>query len=153
MKPYVLLVTSLILFLVACKKDKLEGDKSILIGKWEWTHSYYAFKQCDPPAITSTLTPESESTNYSIEFHEKGKVDFLVNEAVQESYRVVCGEYWGTPGLIEGYIYSNINLNGNENNKLDGYIINQDTLMIIRGFPYYDPEDNCENYTNYFVRK
>ncbi|MBN4070870.1 hypothetical protein JYT72_00040 [Crocinitomix catalasitica] len=95
MKPSLLLFTSLIILFASCKKDKLEGDKDILIGEWEWTYSNYYFEQCNPPSILQILTPESENVNYTIKFYEKGKVDFITNGNIVETYRIIFAKFRG----------------------------------------------------------
>jgi len=55
----------------SCRKEKLEGDHAVLVGKWEWYHTYGSGSTNRPGAIDDT--PEEKGITYEIEFIEKGK--------------------------------------------------------------------------------
>ncbi|MBK9190362.1 MAG: hypothetical protein IPM77_02075 [Crocinitomicaceae bacterium] len=143
----------LIFVFFSCKKDKLEGDKEILIGTWEWYKTEKIYSLCNPPSIESQLTPSSEQTSFSITVYKNGKVTYI--EAGQEiaTYRIIFTSF-DKPNVcsLQGYKYFNINLDNNVNNVLQG-CVSEDSLVVIRNFPYPDPEDACENYTSYFVKQ
>jgi hypothetical protein len=62
----VLLVTSVLFS--TCRKEKLEGDFGLLVGKWKW---YKSTVLCDPK--TGLTCDEKATYNTEIEFIEKGK--------------------------------------------------------------------------------
>ena len=139
------------LMLVACKKDKLEGDSSILIGEWEWTYSDYFFSQCDPPASFKTIDPDSEEVNYSMKFHEKGIVEFYRDGNLIDKHRVVVEQFEIGFCFADTKFDFTIYPDNDKDNYISGCIGN-DKVVIGMGFPYYDHEDGCYNYTNYFDR-
>ena len=58
---------------LSCKKDRLKDEKEVFIGKWQWVYSEADLFLCDGfPLYDDTLTPQSESANYSLEFEKKG---------------------------------------------------------------------------------
>jgi len=134
--------------LLSCKKDKLEGDKSVLIGKWEWDYTYnnHDWSKELPQGIKDTLTPINTNTNYSIEFLEEGKIVFYKNDAVVKEKRIV-------------FNYFKLSVSGNYNVSL--YLDNDDTdefffvldenIIYNYQFPYVDEPLNIN--TNYFIKQ
>jgi len=73
-----------------CNKDKppvpdtLEGDKEILIGNWNWTHSYYKYNSCvQCCTLFDTLYSETNDI-YRMEIKKDGYIKFFKNDI--ESY-------------------------------------------------------------------
>jgi len=143
----------LVLIFIACKKDKLTDDKEILVGTWSWYKTEKVSSLCNPPSFETELTPTTENKNFEIKFFEKGKVEFYENNSNTHEYRIVFTLFGGSGcDYLDGYTYYGIDLDNNPELDLDGCICS-DTLIVIRGFPYSDPVNACENYTSYFVRK
>jgi len=146
------------LLTISCKKDKLAGDKEIFIGTWTWYKTEKKYSLCNPPSITLELTPLSEDKTYSIEFFEKGKVAFFENFQELSKYRIVfagfdstnCFDSNGNP--LINYFNFTIFLDNNSGSRIQG-CISADTLIVVKNFPFPDPEDACENYTSYFVKE
>jgi len=141
-----------IAFVTSCKKEKLEGDKSILIGDWEWIFTKDIVDYCDPDfSYTQILTPVTELTSFQLKFLEKGKVQFFQNNQLLETNRIVFEAFYpeDASDLDSTYTYFSIALD-NENSDLQGYF-NDDTMIVIRDFPH--PEGYCDITTSYFVRK
>lgn len=86
---YILLST-----LTACKKDnndKLEGEISFLVGKWEWQ---YSISHYDNPYIgvwnsTDTIYSSELPDNYQIEFHKEGRIRFMKNDQENTWYNLI----------------------------------------------------------------
>ncbi|MFT4662796.1 MAG: hypothetical protein ACI8XB_003089 [Patiriisocius sp.] len=137
----------------SCTKEKLKDDASILIGKWKWCYSSahidgFCSEQILFVSAGSTtyefFNPTSENTIYHIEFLEKGKIIFSEENTVLSEEKIL----WEMSEISTGkYFYE---LYFDKEIKLDG-IINQDTLMENRLFPF--PDTDCDDYTNFFVRE
>ena len=122
---YTLLIGCL---LVACKKDKLEGETSILEGKWKWSYSSEFIHNNFTGANTMNIRQASEFNDaYYIEFARKGKVKFLKNDDIEEENRVVFSIFRNENCEFINCKRFSIYLDNKENNKLTGFI-NQDTM-------------------------
>ena len=64
----------------ACKKEKLDGDRSILTGTWNWTETYLVNNYCSPDSLWNYQLAASAypDNNYSLEFQERGKSFFTI---------------------------------------------------------------------------
>ncbi|MBL4863233.1 MAG: hypothetical protein JKY09_09495, partial [Crocinitomicaceae bacterium] len=84
---YVLLIGFI---LIGCKKEKLEGEKSILEGRWKWIYSLEEKHNFLVGGSTyQDVSASSFPDTYFMEFDRKGKVKFLKNETIEEKYRIV----------------------------------------------------------------
>lgn len=142
--------------LLSCKKDKLTGDKSIFIGKWEWIYSMHKHNFCNgSPTTTDVITPASDGNNYAIKFYEKGIVKYYENE-----------NYLGKDRLVFSSFGSNCEYNANSisfgiymNNNLydEDYVfqgcIDSDTIIVEKGFPFQNYVKGCESYVSYFAKQ
>jgi hypothetical protein len=136
----------------SCKKDKLEGGKEILIGKWKWVYSTRSVRDnCDNPPVITILTPMSEGIDYSIDFKERGCVTFYKNQKKIEKYRIVFTG-WHPDLYIPGEHYFGIYLNNKSENNFSASI-KSDSLIERGFFPYKEIEGSCTSYANYFVRE
>lgn len=151
MKTILSLFLLSILFL-SCKKDKLNDDKEIFIGKWKWVYSVKTSQDnCDNPPIVTTLTPTTQGENYSIEFLKKGCAVFYKNGEKIDKYRIVFDDPFQLSS--SGYSEFEIHLNNKSENYFVGYIKN-DTLMELGWFfPFKGRNESCISYTNYFIRE
>jgi hypothetical protein len=148
---------TLILFLfsvsiIACKKEKLKEDGALMIGKWKWTSSsinHNVICNQDWPygegaSFYTVINPTTENTNYYIEFKEKGKIIFSQEQTELSEEKIL----WEMSEISTSkYFYE---MYFNDSLMLDG-IINEDTLMENRLFPF--PDTDCDDYTNFFVRE
>ncbi len=142
--------TSLLVLLFSCKKDKLEGDAAMLLGKWNWTSSTLVSNYCDPDSswIRKIDSESNEASNYSLEFLEKGKVIFRHNG----------GKVWNNRLVFESIEALNDSLYTHKfiihlNNRSDEPMIiwlGQDHLMM-HDYPK-DTDQECEEMFNHFVR-
>jgi hypothetical protein len=149
---YFILIFVCSLLLTSCKKEKLKDGGEAFIGKWKWTYSsinvyglcpqYQSFNPGS--SYFTSINPTTESTNYYIEFIEKGKVIFSQEQTELSEEKIL----WEMSEISTSkYFYE---MYFNDSLMLDG-IINQDTLMENRLFPF--PDTNCDDYTNFFVRQ
>jgi hypothetical protein len=150
-----LLILVLIGLVYSCKKEKLEGDKEIFIGKWKWIYTTHIHSFCDSdPNYTDILNPESEGAKYSMKFFENGIVKYYENENYLGRDRMIF-EYFLGEGCDVGYFKFSVFLDNDDENtakSFDGCISN-DSLILIRGFPFDQFEYGCEVYTSYFVKE
>jgi len=136
-----------IILLISCQKDNLVNDKSQLIGKWKWLYTEHSFGWCEYQPEFNTINPVSDPNNYSVEFLEKGKVEFYKNGILLEKGRIVF-EYFEIIDTDEFIYYFNVD--GKPDQPMYGSG-NKDTLNIT--YPYVESDPNCENYLNFFVRE
>ena len=143
-----IIILVLILSFQACKKDRLKEDKSILIGTWNWVYTEHYYGWCDGESYYETLTPESESEKFSIEFLKNGIVKFYSgNEELIEKKRIVFSEFKTISKDSVKYI---IKLNNDSEELISG----RATLYKQRVFHYpFDGVSGCENYVNYFIKQ
>jgi hypothetical protein len=141
--------------LLACKKDKLDGEKEILIGKWNWSYTIQSVNyNCDnyPPVVT-ILTPSTQGVEFSLEFNKKGCVTFYKNSKKIDKKRIVfTGWYLESPIYFPGYYRFGIWLNNKSENIFSGWV-KSDTLIDQGYFPYREDDGLCISYTNYFVKE
>lgn len=155
MSKHFLIICSLS-FLMGCKKDKLTGDKEILVGKWKWiyTESVYT-PNCNGSPSTTYYTPLSEGKEFELEFIKKGCVKFFENGNKNKKDRIVfTGEGWQitTTTLFYGYFNFNIFLDNKETDILSGYV-KGDTLILMGSFPKESSSQSCLSNFNYFIRE
>jgi len=143
-----IIILVLILSFQACKKDRLKEDKSILIGTWNWVYTEHYYGWCDGESYYETLTPESESEKFSIEFLKNGIVKFYSgNEELIEKKRIVF-DYFKT--IVPDTIKYSIKLNNKSDELLSGG--GGDTFQKLNQYPFKG-EYGCEDYDNYFVKQ
>ncbi|MCJ8290348.1 MAG: hypothetical protein HRT58_11845 [Crocinitomicaceae bacterium] len=142
----------LLALLFSCKKDKLTGDRAILIGQWEWIYSIKKYNYYSPPfgSFEETILPSSVSNSYSLEFFEKGKVKYLENNNAVDGYRIAFSTFSGTgscPVFMSGGHEFSIDLDNDQDNFING-CVNSDTLLFYGGsFPI----ENLSVYPGYSV--
>ncbi|MCF8299012.1 MAG: hypothetical protein K9J13_15800, partial [Saprospiraceae bacterium] len=112
----------------ACKKDKLEGEMSVLIGTWNWTETYKVSNYCDNDSlwIYQLIDSAKPDNKFTLKFLEKGKVIFYINNGVLWKERVV----FESKNVIKNNPYEYhfvILLNNNTNDKMDVWV-GQDSL-------------------------
>ena len=154
---HLLLTICLSTLFISCKKDKLEGDKEIFIGKWEWVYTIHTDGICTGyPPSEETITPETVGINYSMEFLKKGIVKYYENSDFIDKDRIVFSQFNGDScNTWESYLRFSINLdNDSKSSKksFDGCITN-DTIILIRGFPFSSYTEGCEIYRSYFIKQ
>lgn len=151
MKKIFFLIT--ITLCVACKKDKLRNEYSILEGKWTWGYTEHYFGWCytsfglAPEPQYKIITPTTDSNSYQIEFFDQGKIAFYKNEKIIQKNRIVFKIF---ALLDNGEYHFYIKLDNKEDNIIGGSVIG-DSLRI--KYPYVEEDPNCENYLNFFVRE
>jgi hypothetical protein len=147
----------IILIAQSCKKDKLDEDKSVFIGKWRWVYTIKTIRECDSGNTnTLILTPISENVNYAIKFLKKGCVTFYENDEKIEKYRTVFSSGgWrndNNPNFI-GYTYFSFNLNNKPENSFSGYVKTDTLVEIGYWFPFKLNGYDCTTYISYFVKE
>jgi hypothetical protein len=139
-----------VITVAACKKDKLEGEMSILIGTWNWTETYEVNNYCDTDSLWNYQLIDSAQTDnkFTLEFLEKGKVIFYNNDVILWEKRVV----FESKNVIGNgsYEYHFVILLNNTNDKMDVWV-GQNSLLL-NDFPK-DTDDNCSEIFNHFIRQ
>lgn len=148
---------AVLLILGSCKKDKLTGLRSILVGEWEWVYSQKFTNYTTPPFASTedTIFASDVSSTYALNFLEKGKVQFIENSTIQNEYRTIFSSFNGAGGcssLLNSPYEFSIDLDNDEENVLNG-CVNSDTL-ITHNFPF--PREQSTNitiiYRHYFKK-
>lgn len=152
-----LIIFCIISLISSCKKDKLEGDKEVLVGKWKWVYSDLTLGVCNPPEYNTQINPTSENINYSIEFLKCGKVIYYKNNEKIEKDRIVFNTFKTTTNssLTSEYYEFGI-LGDNDLNKAFSGFVKSDTLIIGGYYFFFDENRNCNGccyYLNYFIRE
>lgn len=146
----ILLLISASAILSSCKKDKLQGDAEILVGKWNWVYTQRITNTCNSGAswVYSNFDSSSSNNNYTIEFFSKGKVEFYHNKSFLWRHRIV---FEMKETIVDGpyTLRFRIRLDNREGNILEGYV-GQDSLRL-PDFPY-DTDNSCELRYNHFIR-
>ena len=140
-----------VIAVAACKKDKLEGEMSILIGTWNWTETYEVSNYCDTDSLWNYQLIDSAQTDnkFTLEFLEKGKVIFYNNDVILWKERVVF-ESKNVIGNDSYEYHFVILLNNKTNDKMDVWV-GQNSLLL-NDFPK-DTDDNCSEMFNHFIRQ
>ena len=142
-------IIPVLIFVISCEKDKLQSDKSILIGKWNWIYTEHSLGWCAsiPNVQFETITPLIDSKTYQVEFLERGKILFYENSEIIQKNRIVF-EYFEL--LENGEYHFYIRLDDKHDQIIGGTVIG-DSLRI--KYPYIETDPGCENYLNFFVRE
>ena len=135
--------------LLSCKKDKLEGDTAILIGKWKWIYTY-----ADGAGVPDYFEyPSALGKNFSIEFLEKGCIYFYEDGKVEKKRRVIIDRIQCQPNQI---LLISLESSKRKENGLAAFLYDRDTdtLEIQHTFPF-ESTNNVPSYTmyNYFIRE
>lgn len=138
-----------LILLSSCKKEKLDGDKSVLVGEWKWISTEHLTYDAWAPTDTANYTPESVGNDYFLEFQKKGKLVFRNNNDSWKK-RIVFGKYAGS-GHYPGYDYFGIFLNNDHTFVLEG-MVNQDTIILLHN-PLIDYQvSDSTSSISYFIR-
>ena len=148
----------ILLILVSCKKDKLEGDYSILQGRWEWIGSDETRINKATNATTFNFIPSSSDQNfYEMEFERKGYLSIFKNDNLEKEYRVVTSLFEEDfCNDLTNCDYISLHLN-NRDDRTMTIFMNEDTMRVVSkhvNIPLSDYEDNIATYTytHIFVR-
>ena len=145
----------------SCKKDRLNGEKEIFVGEWEWV---YSIEERPGGGFNATsyrkITPDTEKNNYSMTFLKRGKVIFYKNGEEVERKRLGIAKSRGVfvnNASLLGFDYY---LNNNPEYTFSGGIkksteaFSVDTLVLDYYFPYDDHRSSTPYYhQNFFIRK
>jgi len=137
MKKSLIYFLSISIILFSCKKEKLEGEKTRLIGKWKWSYSIKKNGICNPPSWETTLTPSTENNTLT----EKYRIVFY------DWYQSEQPDYWDDPT----YRHFGIMLNNKENNMFGGEV-GLDTMEVY-GYPFNDDCNGCCGSSGYFIKE
>ncbi len=146
----------LLVLLSSCAKDKLIGERSILLGTWNWTKTVHTYGICEGYNSTVTLTPLIEGDEFAIKFFEKGIVKFYQNNEVLSSDRVIIKMYpspcsGDLPEYKAFYIYLN---NKDDYEALLYGCVDINEIVVVKGFPFnLTEETGCDRYTSYFTKE
>lgn len=139
---------------MSCKKDKLKGDKEILIGKWNWQYTQYKYDLCQQNGgYEAILNPLTEAANYQLEFFENGWIKFYKNAILVDEKRIVFHNFYEVNSGDEDYIF-HIYMDNDEDQRLLGsiYKSNLDCLYTW-DYPIKTINSPCDEYKNYFIRE
>lgn len=143
----------LALITTSCKKDRLNAEKEILVGTWNWQLTDFSH-YCDGGLEYETFNPTTENTTYKIEFLKKGYIRFYKNEILESEHLI----RFNTLSIQkEGIVPSNkeiefeIYLDGDANNRIRAKGTQKG--MIISYYPFKLEEDCHHWIRNYFKKE
>ncbi|MDG1333319.1 MAG: hypothetical protein P8P74_13370 [Crocinitomicaceae bacterium] len=143
----------------SCKKDNLEGDSSILEGKWEWVYSVKRTNVINPfNAWVDTII--QEQATYELEFLSKGRFHLIEKGEIIEKHRVVLrsfdsGSSMCSGGFLNPEIYRYIIYPDNdENNIFEGCVTSDSLTCFSRNFPFSFSDDGNTSiiYENFYKK-
>lgn len=145
-----LFLVSLVLF--SCQKERLGGDKKILVGTWSWKYSD-VIHYCNGYGEFELYNPESEDATYQIIITKMGKLSFLKNGEMLSEHKIrVDLEYISESGTVESNrkILAYIILDGDETNKRRFKGTQKE--MSVQGFPITSTIDCEVSAVNFFTK-
>jgi len=93
-------------FIQSCKKTKLDGELSVLVGKWKWKHTLLVDNKCSFLADTIVShDPSMDGFQYEMEFLKKGKIEISQTGEKKKKYRLIQGEFEHNPNEISYLFY------------------------------------------------
>jgi hypothetical protein len=140
-------------FVTNSSKERLTGDTSILVGKWNWIYSDHEYGWCDNESWYEVLTPATESTKFTISFIEEGIVFFYKNDLLIAEYRITFRDFGANSSACETAEGSKYYIYLDSTATMSG-CIDYDTLMrtSFTGFIFREQE-GCGFYDNFFVKE
>ena len=143
------------LFFGACENYDLTGEKSILIGKWNWVYSVGSHVNGGNGSyLYYTLWPTDINKSFTMEFRDNGKYKFREGDDVL--YRGKAGFIsWESADTINMY-YFNIYISNDF--SFYGYVYGDTIRTLPYRPPYYFPALEEQDlislrYTSYFVKQ
>jgi hypothetical protein len=136
----------LLIGFVSCKKDRLDGDRSILEGKWEWIYAIRTEVHTNGAQNTiDTIKSDQIASNYALEFTNKGKFKLIEDNEVKENYRIVFFSFGigGGTNFCSGSVISNqekyyyaIHPDDDDSNSFDGCVSSDSLTSYSMKFPF-----------------
>ena len=158
-KSYV--VFCVFVFLLSCKKSKLDGELSQLQGKWQWIGSISyteSIGSIGGGQVTVDFVNASQfNDKYFIEFERKGYLTYTINDQKVEDYRLVLSISNDDCGYYDDCRYASFHLNNNEDDQL-AVFYSADSLTLGSGVSNHIPLQTYEGayfrttYSHQFVR-
>ncbi len=139
---------SLVVF--SCQKDRLTGDKKILVGTWNWQSS----KLWDYCLGLKNYTPENTGKTFKVVFTKSGIIQFYEDNILLHEHTIKFDElYIQQEGIVESYkeISFSIQLDGDPKNMIYGSGTPND--FEFKNFPYAEDEECISNIDNHFRRE
>lgn len=161
------LSAAIVLFLLACTKEKIQfdseqnstmveltGDTSILLGSWDWAYSEHDYNWCDPPSSFEILSPGTEGINFSVEFFRNGVVFFYKDYKLIAIHQIIFRDFTMNSPICNSSIGTKlfIYLDGNEEKTFSACMYGDTMRTGFDGF-IFASEPGCESYANYFVKE
>jgi len=134
----------------SCQKDRLTGDKKILVGTWNWRSSLLE----DWCLGFKNHTPENTGKTFKVVFTKKGTIQFYENNTILREHTIKFDElYIQTEGIVESYrhISFSIQLDGDPKNLIYGF--GTPNEFKFDNFPFAKDEECVEHAHNYFRKE
>lgn len=152
---FCLSVTLSLLALPACRKTKLDDEKSILAGEWEWiyTEEYVQPNAFMPSNLESVIYADSFPKSFALNFMSKGKMeriqdsDVIKDRIVVKSFENISPTYYSI--VVHG--------DNKEKNELTMNLMDRSTdTLIVMEFPFdgvTDANGRIYSHRNVFIRR
>lgn len=153
MKKLSFIIIITIISFSSCKKDKpdkLEGEKSILIGTWHWKYSERKYNICNNNPMIETLNTELENKDFSVIVSDEGYASFFKNESIISKHEIQFEHFLNLGN--EGYKFSMelTNAEGGED-VFSGSVLGDSIRSS--NFPFRDNGSGCEQFKNYLFKE
>lgn len=156
MIKHVMYFLMIVMVLFSCKKNKLNGDYSILEGNWQWNYTIRKTYTSANSYITDTIRSSNYQKSYAMNFAEKGKLTLFEDGEKTNCYRIVFEVFTtlGNCGNITNAHTFGIRLNNKDDQSFTG-CVNSDTLLSTYVlFPFENQETpTTVVHTNYYLRE
>lgn len=167
LKQIILLSIGLSLIVSSCRKDKLEGEKELLKGKWNWAFTIKGSQDQTEPGIVfrDTIWADDCVDTYRLDFLEKGIVKSINNGDLFCRKRIVFSEFSDVSNNSSSNLYGFIiELNGKDQKTLEGNILGEDSIFTkntdFTNLPFRDNPSGEDlgdifdvKYTHFYVKE
>jgi hypothetical protein len=141
-------ILALVVLASGCKKYRLNGDKEILVGDWEWVSTEVEYLSSSGGSYTAT--PALEDFTASVSFAKRNKIVFSRDGVEEDSGRIKMLSYEEGPnGAWSGTFQFKKDGKKREYNI---WITEGSDVLHLRGFPYTG-RSGTQVWYNVFHRK
>jgi hypothetical protein len=148
----VLVSLLLVSMLSSCKKYRLNGDKEILVGDWEWVSTEVEYLSSSGGSYTAT--PALEDFTASVSFAKRNKIVFSRDGVEEDSGRIKIVAFEDESGSpLYSWSGAFTFRKDAERKKYNFWLVkDNDDELHLRGFPYTS-SSGTQVWYNVFRRK
>jgi hypothetical protein len=150
-----LFILALVVAVSGCKKYRLNGDKEILIGEWEWVSS--TIEELASTNSTFTATPATAGFSAAVIFEKRNKLQLIKDGEEQSSGRIKFDYFAETSSSNpffswEGKFKYKYRSGGEPQEFTLQFYQGSTDMLLMQQFPFSDGNTTHVRY-NIFVRR